>query len=163
EDPVPVGRGGAEVAEDDDEDEDVVDREGVLDQVAGGELEPGAVTGLAPGPQPEEGGEAYPDQHPERRLAAAHLVRAAVEDEEPTMQKLAQKLVASLIDLVCGIAILGVAFAGVRLLLSSPRLVYLLFPTLSAVALGFALWRGRRRVIPAWVTVALLTAPLLAL
>ncbi|HXU34194.1 MAG TPA: TlpA disulfide reductase family protein [Thermoanaerobaculia bacterium] len=76
------------------------------------------------------------------------------------------KLRAVLIDVAGGLAILGIAFAAVRLLLGSRVLVYLLFPILSAGALGIGLWRGpareRSRALSAGLTVALLNLPLAA-
>lgn len=70
-----------EVGEDDREDEDVVDRQAALDQVAG-EIRRRR---LAAAPGPNDAGEAdckyQPDRRPDSSLTKLHLLRPAVEDE----------------------------------------------------------------------------------
>ena len=84
--PVLVRRRHREVGEDHQEDEDVVDRQGLLDQVAGQELqalgraEPGQISAL------KREGERHPDHAPGERLAEADLVGLAVEDAQVERQ-----------------------------------------------------------------------------
>ena len=70
------------VGEDDEEDKDVIDGEGFLDQVTGKELK--ACPGSEPqvDPEVEEEGHADPDPSPDERFAHANLVRPAMEDAE---------------------------------------------------------------------------------
>jgi thiol-disulfide isomerase/thioredoxin len=70
-----------------------------------------------------------------------------------------RRFTAASLDLVCGAALLGAAFAGTRILLADPGRVQFLFALVSTVAFGLARWR-RGRGLPAWITLALLLAPL---
>src|SRR5690606_24878794 len=72
----------AEVPEDQDEDEDVVDAERLLDQVACEELEPGVGAPEVVDPRAEGERQDHPEDAPDRRLPDADLVGFAVEDEE---------------------------------------------------------------------------------
>ena len=74
--------GDREVGEDDQEDEQVVDRERVLDQVAGDELEPDAGAELPEQPPREQRGEPDTEADPEHRLARLDDVGLAIEDAE---------------------------------------------------------------------------------
>ena len=68
--------------EDSQEDERVVDAEGLLDQVAGEPLEAGLRAAPPEDPAVEREGERDPDDAPDRRLPHRDLVGLAVEDEE---------------------------------------------------------------------------------
>src|SRR5690606_14137793 len=72
----------AEVAEDQDENEDVVDAERLLDQIARQELEPGLGAPEVVDPRAEGQRQEHPEDAPDRGLLDAHLVGFAVEDEE---------------------------------------------------------------------------------
>src|SRR6266542_1311116 len=82
EDAVLVPRRDGEPGEDQHEDEDVVDRERLLDEVAGEELEPGLRPLHPPHAEAEEERERDPDRAPGRRLLHLHLVRVPVEHAE---------------------------------------------------------------------------------
>ena len=79
-DPVLVLPGHGEVAEDQREDEDVVDCQRLLDQVAGEVLAPGLGAVGPPHHATEAEAERDPDRRPDRRLLDGDDVRGAVGD-----------------------------------------------------------------------------------
>jgi len=103
EDPMLVARGNAEVPQHEDEDEDVVEGQRILDQVAGEKLQghlPGRRLGIESGHRGEarvegkfpprvdvekgveEQGQAHPDPAPAQGFPDAHLARVAMKDAE---------------------------------------------------------------------------------
>src|SRR5690606_7290078 len=82
ENPVLVDRRDLHRGEDQDEDEDVVDRERLLDEVAGEELGAGLRPELPPDPGVEEQRERDPHRAPDPGLLEADRVRLAVKDAE---------------------------------------------------------------------------------
>jgi hypothetical protein len=87
EDAVLVGRRHLEGTEDEGENEEVVDRERLLDQIAGQELDRRLRAPEEIEPEVEEERERYPDRAPRRRLAPGHGVRLAVEDSDVQGEK----------------------------------------------------------------------------
>jgi hypothetical protein len=67
---------------DDDEDEEVVDRQRVLGDVAGEELPGGLTAGEDPQPDPERDGESHVEQHPAGGLARGDRVWLVVDEEQ---------------------------------------------------------------------------------
>lgn len=67
---------------------------------------------------------------------------------------------ALLFELLCGLPLLAVAFLGVRTLLQSLTLVYLLFPLLCVAGAAMGFWRGRASRLAAWQIATLLSLPL---
>src|SRR5947209_18559423 len=72
-----------------------------------------------------------------------------------------RKFLPLLVDLSSGLLFVVVAFAGARVLLGSPRLVYLCFPLLAGTALAVGLWRGSRHALPLVLLGVVTTIPLL--
>ncbi len=71
-----------------------------------------------------------------------------------------RRAMAVAVDLLCGIVLLGLVFAGTRLLLHDRNLVYLLFPCLSIAAYGLARGRARGGGSERALTVVALDLPL---
>jgi len=84
--PVLVDGRDAQRAEDDDEDEDVVHRERLLDDVAGQVLHPGLAAEAEPDVAAEAERQRYPQRRPAQRLAGADDVVLAVEDAQVERQ-----------------------------------------------------------------------------
>ena len=72
-----------------------------------------------------------------------------------------RKVLSALADLSAGLLFVLIALLDARVLLQSPHLVYLCFPSLVTVALAVGFWRGSRNVLPPWVTAVLTNIPLL--
>jgi hypothetical protein len=81
-DAVLVGRGDRERPEDDDEDEEVIDGERELDEVAGEELDRSLRSEAPPDEPAEEERDAEPDRDPGQRLPGLHHLVLPVEDAE---------------------------------------------------------------------------------
>ena len=73
-----------------------------------------------------------------------------------------RRVIALIIELACGLLLMAIAFAGVRTLLQTPRLVYFFFPVLCTAAFAVGWWR-RSSPLSVALTVILTSAPLLAL
>jgi thiol-disulfide isomerase/thioredoxin len=72
-----------------------------------------------------------------------------------------RKLLSALTELSAGLLFVVIALLDARVLLQSPRLVYLAFPFLVIVAVAVGYWRGSRNMLPPWLTVVLTNIPLL--
>src|SRR5882724_5322700 len=73
-----------------------------------------------------------------------------------------RKVVAALIEVSSGIVFVLIGFFGMRVLIQSRTLVYLLFPLVCAAAVAVGWWRGRQRELSLALTVVLTSIPLWA-